>query len=106
MVAQEGPPSLIRRSRPLDHVLRDARLRDLKPELEQFAVNAWRAPKRIFDTDPPDQSAQLGVDLWPPSPSTRFPTPVVPKADPMPTSVSGLMIARTRIDGNQRRQLD
>src|SRR5260370_33039608 len=28
-----------------DYVLGDARLRDLKPELEQLAVNAWRAPK-------------------------------------------------------------
>ena len=25
-----------------NHVLGDARLRDLKPELEQFAVDAWR----------------------------------------------------------------
>jgi hypothetical protein len=46
-----------------DHVLSDARLRDLKPELQQFAVDARRAPKRIFDADPPDQHAQLGVDL-------------------------------------------
>jgi hypothetical protein len=29
------------------HPIRDARLRDLKPELEQFAVDAWRTPKRI-----------------------------------------------------------
>jgi hypothetical protein len=48
---------------PFDHVLGNARLRDLKPKLEQFAVDAWRAPKRIFDADPPDQHAQLGVDL-------------------------------------------
>jgi len=33
-----GPPSF-------DHVLGDALLRDVKPELEQFALNAWRAPK-------------------------------------------------------------
>jgi len=32
---------------PLDHLLGDARLRDLKPELEQFSVDAWRAPKPI-----------------------------------------------------------
>jgi hypothetical protein len=38
-----------------DHVLGDARLRDLNPELEQFAVDAWRAPKRILDAHPPDQ---------------------------------------------------
>jgi hypothetical protein len=50
-----------------DHVLGNARLRDLKPDLEQFAVDAWRAPKRIFDAHPPDQYAQLGVDLRSPS---------------------------------------
>src|SRR5229473_7029175 len=66
MVTQEGPPSLAGRAPPFDHVLGDARLRDLKPELEQFAVDAWRAPKRIFDAHPPDQNPQLGVDLRPP----------------------------------------
>jgi len=45
-------------------------MRDLKPELEQFAVNAWRAPKRIFDAHPPDQHAQLHIDPRSPSPST------------------------------------
>src|SRR5262249_15873822 len=39
------------------HVLGDARLRDLKAELEQFAVDARRAPKWIVDADPPDQHA-------------------------------------------------
>src|SRR5882672_382178 len=34
VVAQEGSPSLAGRPPPLDHVLGDARLRDLKPELE------------------------------------------------------------------------
>jgi hypothetical protein len=38
-------------------VLGDARLRDFKPELEQFAVDAWCAPKQIFDAHPPDQYA-------------------------------------------------
>ena len=62
VVMQEGPPSLVGRSPPSDHVLGNARLSDLKPELEQFAVNAWRAPKRIFDAHPPDQRAQLRLD--------------------------------------------
>jgi hypothetical protein len=43
VVMQEGPPSLAGRPPPFDHVLGDARLRDLKPELEQFAVDTWRA---------------------------------------------------------------
>src|SRR5205823_14729166 len=67
------------------HVLGDARLRDLKPELEQFAVDAWRAPKRIFDAHPPDQYAQLRVDLRSPSLWARLPTPVAAKAGPVPT---------------------
>jgi hypothetical protein len=43
VIAQKGSPSLAWWPTPFDHVLGDARLRDLKPELEQFAVNAWRA---------------------------------------------------------------
>ena len=45
MIAQEGAPSLAWRPTPLDHVLGDARLRDLKPELEQLAVDARRSPQ-------------------------------------------------------------
>ena len=63
----------------------DARLRDLKPELERFAVDARRAPKRIFDAHPPDQYAQLRVDLRSPSLWARLPTPVAAKAGPVPT---------------------
>src|SRR5882757_157950 len=48
VVTQEGSPSLTGRPPSFDHVLRDARLRDLKSELEQFAVDAWRAPKADF----------------------------------------------------------
>jgi len=82
---QEGPPSLTGRPPPFDHVLGDARLRDLKPELEQFAVNAWRAPKRILHAHLPDQSAQLRGDLRSPSLWARLPTPVATKAGPVPT---------------------
>src|ERR1700733_13906860 len=85
VVVQEGPPSLAGRRPSFDHVLGDARLCDLKPELEQFAVDAWRTPKRIFDAHPPDQRAQLRVDLRSPSQWTRLPTPVAAKAGPVPT---------------------
>src|ERR1700761_3460328 len=70
---------------PFDHVLGDARLRDLKPELEQFAGNAWRTPKRIFHAHPPDQRAQLRVDPRSPAQWARLPTPVAAKAGPVPT---------------------
>src|ERR1700732_1098799 len=39
VVMQEGPPALAGRRPSFDHVLGHARLRDLKPELEQFAVD-------------------------------------------------------------------
>src|SRR6266849_7486826 len=45
MITQNGAPSLAWRPASLHHVFGDTRLRDLKPELEQFAVGAWRAPK-------------------------------------------------------------
>src|ERR1700694_3078429 len=80
VVTQEGSPSLAGWPPSFDHVLGDARLRDLKPELEQFAVDAWPAPKRIFDAHPPDQYAQLRVDLRSPSQWARLPTPVATKA--------------------------
>src|ERR1019366_5381363 len=85
VVMQEGSPSLAGRPPAFDHVLGDARLRDLKSELEQFAVDAWRAPKRIFDAHSPDQHAQLRFDLRSPSQWARLPTPVATKAGPMPT---------------------
>src|ERR1700687_6063255 len=83
-VMQGGSPSLAGPVPSFDHVLGNARLRDLKPELEQFAVDAWSAPKRIFDAHPPDQYAQLRVDLRSPSLWARLPTPVAAKAGPVP----------------------
>jgi hypothetical protein len=43
----------------LDHVFGDARLRDFQPELEQFAMDARRSPKRILDAHPPDQHTEV-----------------------------------------------
>ena len=54
MVTQKGAPALTWRPASLDHVLGDARLRDLKPELEQFAVDARRSPKRVLEAHLPD----------------------------------------------------
>src|SRR3984893_15520087 len=85
VVMQEGSPSLAGRRPSFDHVLGDARLRDFKPELEQFAVDARRAPKRILHAHPTDQYAQLRVDPRSPSLWARLPTPVAAKAGPMPT---------------------
>jgi len=72
MITQKDAPPLAWRPASLHHVFGDTRLRDLKPELEQFAVDARRAPKWVLDAHPPDQRALLRLDLWPPSPATRF----------------------------------
>src|SRR5260221_7479155 len=84
VVSQEGAPSLGRRSTSLDHVLRDAGLSDLEAELEQLAMDARRSPQRIFGAHPPDQCAQIGIDLWSASERPGFPTPVPTETAAMP----------------------
>jgi hypothetical protein len=64
--------------------LGNARLRDIKPELEQFTVDTRRTPKQILHAHLPDQRAEVRLDLRPPSPSPRLPTPVAAKAGTMP----------------------
>src|SRR5712692_10448357 len=101
---QEGPPSLAGRPPPFDHVLGDARLRDLKPELEQFAVDAW-LPQSGFSTLIRRINARSFISIcgrplngrdfqrqWRRKPALC-----------QRTSVLGRMIVRScRIDGNQR----
>jgi hypothetical protein len=85
MVTQEGAPSLGGRPASLDHVLRDAGLSDLEAELEQLAMDAKRSPQRIVNAHPPDQRAQLRVDLRSASKGAGFPTPVPAKAGSVPS---------------------
>ena len=84
-ITQEGAPSLRGRFASLDHILRDAGLSDLKAELEQLAMDTRRSPQRIVDAHPPDQRAQLRVDLRSASKGAGFPTPVPTEASSMPT---------------------
>src|SRR5882757_6886017 len=84
MVTHEGAPPRGGRSASLDHILRDAGLSDLKAELEQLAVDARRSPQRIVRAHPPDQHAQLCIDLRPASQGARFPAPVAAKTGTMP----------------------
>src|SRR5438132_10334479 len=85
MVTQEGAPSLGGRPGSLDHVLRDTGLSDFKAEFEQLAMDTGGAPQWIVNAHPPDQRAQVRVDLRSASKGARFPTPVMAKAGPMPT---------------------
>src|SRR6266705_3431298 len=84
MVMQEGAPSLGGRPGSLDHVLRDAGLSDLKAEFEQLAMDARGAPQWIVSAHPPDQRAQVRVDLRSASKGARFPPPISPEAGPVP----------------------
>jgi hypothetical protein len=84
VVAQKGAPSLTWRPAALGHVFGDARLRDCKPELEQFTMNTRRSPKRVLHAHQSDQRPEVRLDLRPPSPWARFPTPTTAKAGPMP----------------------
>jgi hypothetical protein len=70
VVTQEGPPSLAGRPPQFDHVLGDARLRDLNPELEQFAVMKVGL-RRFFRNHTRD-------DSLPPSVPTKFPVRKLP----------------------------
>src|SRR5262249_50501370 len=85
VVAQEGAPSLTWWPRSLDHVFGHRRLGDLKAELEHLAVNARRSPQRVLNAHPPNQCAQVRVNLRPPSKGARLPTSVATKAGTMPT---------------------
>src|ERR1022692_5289409 len=84
VITQEGAPSLAWRPMLLDHVLGDARLCDLEPELEQFTVNTRCAPKWVLDAHPSDQRTQVSFNQRPPSPRARLPTSVTAKAGTMP----------------------
>src|SRR4051812_1542854 len=80
MVTQEGAPSRGGRLASLDHILRDTGLSHLKAKLEQLAMDARRPPQWIVSAHPPDQCAQVRVDLRPASKGARFPTPVPAEA--------------------------
>jgi hypothetical protein len=60
-------------------------LRQFKPQLEKFAVDAWRSPKRVIHAHSRDQRAQFSIDLRSPSPWARLPMPIAARAGPMPT---------------------
>src|SRR4029077_54462 len=48
MITQKSAPTVAARSAAPEHLFGDTRLRDLKSEIEQLAVNARRSPKRIL----------------------------------------------------------
>ena len=67
-----------------DHVLGDRRLGDLEPELQQFTMDARRAPQWILLAHPSDEFAQLRFDFGPARLTAGFPAPIGPKPCSMP----------------------
>ena len=47
-------------------------------------MDARGAPQRVLLAHPPDEFAQLPLDLGPPRPTARFPAPIGPKPCSMP----------------------
>ena len=61
-------------------------------------MDARRPPKLVLRAHLPDQRAQFVLDWRTPSPRVRFPTPIAPKACPMPPN------QRFRLDNRNDRQ--
>jgi len=79
-------------------------LGDVKPEFEQFAVDARRTPKQILRAQLPDQRAQFNLDSRAPFSPPRFPTPIATKAGPVPTHqrLRLTIVTTFKIDGKHR----
>jgi len=90
MIVEERPPSLRRRLSVAEQVLAHARFADIDAELQQFAVNARRAPERILTAQHPNQSADLLRHGGPSRLSrSNFPGPKEAKALPVPADDGG-----------------
>jgi hypothetical protein len=85
MIFEEGAPGLGGRPATSNHILRDRGFRDLDAQLEQFAMNSGRAPKRIGLTHAKDQITDLGIDVRLPT-RPALPSPVVPETLTMPAN--------------------
>jgi hypothetical protein len=68
--------------RPSHHILGDRRLPDINSELEDLAMDTWRAPQRVSFAHLPDQVTDLASRSRPSRPWT--PPPVKPETRAMP----------------------
>ena len=75
MITQERLPALRRRTPPAHHILGNAGLSDIDPELEQFAVDTGRAPQRIGDAHLPDYLSDLSWHRWTAQTTPGLPAP-------------------------------
>jgi hypothetical protein len=79
VIVEESPPSPGWRFSPSNHVFAHTGFADLDAELEQFAVDAGRAPERIVAAHLPNQLADFLRHRWTPGLAmTNFPGPDQP----------------------------
>ena len=81
MIAQTGPPA---GWLPPVSLLCTWRRPTARPQTHSSPRLRGASQKRIFDTDPSDQHAQLGVDLRSAFGGARLPTPAAAKTGPVP----------------------
>src|SRR5579863_4892704 len=74
----------------MGHVLGDSGLRDIDPELQQLAMNAWRAPERVIAAHCSDQIADLGRDRR----SAEIRDLNSPTSDPTSSFMKSIILAR------------
>jgi hypothetical protein len=67
VIAQEGSPEFpcLAGRRQAPDIARDGTFGNVQTELQKFTVNPRSAPAGILFHHPPDQSSNLGIDLWP-----------------------------------------
>src|SRR5262249_6336975 len=76
VIAQEGLPTLRRRSLSPRHILCNRGLSDIDAELEQFPVYPGRTPKRVCDAHFVDQTANVCRYRRPTAERSGFPAPI------------------------------
>src|SRR5918996_1050545 len=62
MIGKESSPGLRRRGAPLRDQAGDGALGHVETKLQEFAVDARRAPERVRGGHPRNQSSDLGMD--------------------------------------------
>ena len=87
VIAQESSPEfacVVGREQALE-IAGDGAFRDVEAEFQKLTVNSGSAPAGILVRHSPDESSNLGIDLWPAQALwTRSKAPEQPKASPMP----------------------
>src|SRR5664280_1912654 len=86
MVAQKRAPALRWWQPAAAHIPSDRRLGDLEAELEQFPMNAWRAPERVRAAHLANERAQLSRGLRSANTVARSPAPIRSKAGAVPAN--------------------